>query len=135
MEIHGTHLPPPQAAGVTILPISASTCVRSGTSMVLPLPESPGSGSPSGTTPGDTSLPEGRNPEDWPYLERGLLIASRSSRVCLTCHWFRHAAPPESLPLLTCERHRGLLVHGEHLTRRCQGWSADRQGGWAPEAA
>jgi hypothetical protein len=96
--------------------------------MSFPLPGSPASAD-------GTALPEGGNPETWPYLERNVLIASRSSRVCLTCHWFRHAAAAGGIPLLTCERHRGLVVHGEHLTRRCQGWTADLQGGWAPEAA
>ncbi len=28
--------------------------------------------------------------EDRPYLDEGILVASRNSKVCLTCHWFRH---------------------------------------------
>jgi hypothetical protein len=30
-----------------------------------------------------------------------------------------------------------LIVHGEHLTSRCQGWTDDmvRTNGWAPEVA
>jgi hypothetical protein len=85
--------------------------------MVLPSSHSHGSATP---------LPEGGNLEDWPYLERALLIASRSSRLCLTCRWFRHAAVEGAIPQIGCERHRSLLVHGEHLTRRCQEWSADQ---------
>ncbi|MEA5416228.1 hypothetical protein [Synechococcus sp. BA-132 BA5] len=41
------------------------------------------------------------------------------------------------IPVLTCQLHQGLLVEGEHLTRRCQGWTEDlvRQRGWCPEVA
>ncbi|CAK6699128.1 hypothetical protein [Synechococcus sp. CBW1107] len=28
--------------------------------------------------------------EDWPYLDQEVLVSSRSRKVCLTCHWFRH---------------------------------------------
>ncbi len=33
--------------------------------------------------------------------------------------------------------HPDLIAHGEHLTRRCPGWTEDqvRRRGWAPEAA
>jgi len=39
--------------------------------------------------------------------------------------------------MLTCQRHQGLVAHGEHLTSRYQGWTGDmvRQNGWAPEVA
>jgi hypothetical protein len=39
------------------------------------------------------------------------------------------------IPLLTCQLQKRLLAHGEHLTRRCQGWTDDmtRQLGWCPE--
>ena len=30
------------------------------------------------------------------------------------------------IPVLTCQLHQGLLVDGEHLTRRCQGWTEDK---------
>ena len=55
----------------------------------------------------------------------------------MTCHWFRHHAGVNCIPVLTCQLHQGLLAHGEHLTRRCQGWTKDmvRQRGWAPEMA
>ncbi len=74
--------------------------------------------------------------EEWPYLDQELLLSSRSHRVCMTCHWFRHHAGPHCIPLLTCQLHRGLIAHGEHLTRRCPGWTDDlsRRRGWAPEA-
>jgi hypothetical protein len=74
--------------------------------------------------------------DEWPYLEQGLLLPSRSRKVCMTCHWFRHHIGVNCIPLLTCQLHQGLLAQGEHLTHRCQGWTDDmaRQRGWAPEA-
>ena len=55
----------------------------------------------------------------------------------MTCHWFRHHAGVNYIPLLTCQLQQGLIAHGEHLTHRCQGWTDDmvRQRGWAPEVA
>ena len=73
--------------------------------------------------------------ESWPYLDEGVLRPSRSRKVCMTCHWFRHHAGAECIPVLTCQLHRGQIAQGEHLIRRCQGWTDDmvRQRGWAPE--
>ncbi len=73
--------------------------------------------------------------EAWPYLDQGVLRPSRSRKVCMTCHWFRHHAGPECITVLTCQLHQGLIAQGEHLIRRCQGWTDDmaRQRGWAPE--
>ena len=73
----------------------------------------------------------------WPYLDTAVLRASRSRKVCMTCHWFRHQASVSCIPLLTCQLHQGLISHGEHLTRRCQGWTdaMHHQHGWAPEVA
>jgi hypothetical protein len=75
--------------------------------------------------------------EEWPYLDGEVLVASRSHKVCMTCHWFRHYAGVNCIPLLTCQLHQGLLPQGEHLTCRCQGWTEDmtRQRGWRPEVA
>lgn len=75
--------------------------------------------------------------EDWPYLDQVVLVASRSSKVCLTCHFFRHHAGVSRIPLLTCQLHKGLIAQGDHLVSRCQGWTDDmvRQRGWAPEVA
>jgi len=66
-----------------------------------------------------------------------LHAAIRSRRVCMTCHWFRHHAGVNCIPVLTCQLHQGLIAHGEHLASRCQGWADDqvRQRGWAPERA
>jgi hypothetical protein len=75
--------------------------------------------------------------EEWPYLDEAVLRPSRSRNVCLTCHFFRHHAGVNCIPVLTCQLHQGLIAHGEHLTSRCQSWTDDmvRQRGWAPEVA
>ncbi|WP_323248721.1 galactose oxidase [Synechococcus sp. CCY9202] len=75
--------------------------------------------------------------EEWPYLDQEVLVPARSRKVCMTCHWFRHHAGPNCIPLLTCQLHQGLIAQGEHLTSRCQGWTDDMtsQRGWAPEVA
>ena len=74
--------------------------------------------------------------EAWPYLDGDVLLASRSRKVCMTCHWFRHHAGAQCIPLLTCQLHQGLIAQGDHLLNRCQGWTDDmtRQRGLAPEA-
>lgn len=58
--------------------------------------------------------------EEWPDLDEEMPVASRGGLVFFTRY------PPQ-----------GLLAHGEHLTRRCQGWTIDmkRQWGWCPEVA
>ena len=73
--------------------------------------------------------------EEWHYLDGDVLLASRSRKVCMTCHWFRHHAGPQCIPLLTFQLHQGLIAQGDHLLNRCQGWTDDmtRQRGWAPE--
>ena len=75
--------------------------------------------------------------EKWHHLDEGHLLNTRSSKVCMTCHWFRHHAGVNCILVLTCQLHQGLIAHGEHLTRTCQGWTDDmvRQQGWAPEVA
>jgi len=75
--------------------------------------------------------------EDWPWLDQQVLRSSRSHRVCMTCHFFRHHPGPDCIPLLTCHFHQGLIAHGEHLTRSCSGWMSNqcRHGDWAPEVA
>jgi len=74
---------------------------------------------------------------DWPWLDQDVLRSSRSRQVCMTCHFFRHHPEPDDIPLLACHLHQGLIAHGEHLTRRCSGWTENlrRQRGWAPEVA
>jgi len=75
--------------------------------------------------------------EAWPFLDETVLLLTRSRKVCMTCHWFRHHAGVNCTPVLTCKLHQGLLGQGEHLTHRCHGWTEDlmRQRGWAPEGS
>jgi hypothetical protein len=63
--------------------------------------------------------------EEWPYLDGAVLQKCRSRRVCMTCHWFRHHAGVNGIPLLTCRFHQGLITHGEHVSSRSQGWTDD----------
>jgi hypothetical protein len=81
------------------------------------------------------AMAAGSDCEVWPYLDEGVLRPSQSRKVCMTCHWFRHHPGAECIPVLTCQLHQGLIAQGEHLIRRCQGWTDDmvRQRGWAPE--
>jgi len=73
----------------------------------------------------------------WPYLDEEVLLSSRSRQVCITCHWFRHHAGVNCIPLFTCQLHEGLISHGDHLTHCCPRWTQylAAQRGWAPEAA
>ncbi len=75
--------------------------------------------------------------EGWPWLDEAVLLYSRSRQVCMTCHFFRHHAGRNCIPVLACHLHQGLIAHGEHLTHRCSGWKEDlhRQRAWTPEAA
>ena len=75
--------------------------------------------------------------ENWPWLDHGVLNASRSGQVCMTCHFFRHHPGANGIPLLSCHLHQGLIDHGEHLTQRCSGWTEElhRHRGWTPEVA
>jgi hypothetical protein len=63
--------------------------------------------------------------EEWPYLDSDVIVQGRNRKVCMTCHWFRHHAGVNCIPVLTCQLHQGLIAHGEHLTSRCQGWTDD----------
>ena len=40
--------------------------------------------------------------EEWPYLDEVVLLKTRSRKVCMTCHWFRHHAGVNCIPLLAC---------------------------------
>jgi hypothetical protein len=101
--------------------------------MLVPAPTARSHGTRRGANPAG----EEASIEEWPYLDEGVLRPSRSRKVCMTCHFFRHHAGANCIPLLTCQLHQGLLAQGDHLTRRCQGWTDDlaRQRGWAPEGA
>ena len=39
--------------------------------------------------------------EEWPYLDEAVLLNTRSRKVCMTCHWFRHHAGVNCIPLVT----------------------------------
>ena len=78
-----------------------------------------------GSRPAPSSAADEDDYEQWPYLDEEVLVASRSAKICMTCHWFRHRAEVNGIPVLTCQLHQGLLAHGEHLTRCCQGWTDD----------
>ena len=75
--------------------------------------------------------------EAWPYLDEGVLLKTRSRKLYMTCHWFRHHAGVNCIPLLTCQLQQGLIAHGEHPTHSCSGWTEDihRQRGCATEVA
>lgn len=99
----------------------------------MSVPPARSRGSRRGTSPsGDIATIE-----EWPYLDEEVLRPSRSRKVCLTCHFFRHYAGANCIPLLTCQLHQGLLAQGDHITHCCKGWTDDmvRQRGWAPEGA
>jgi hypothetical protein len=55
-----------------------------------------------------------------PYLDEEVLISSRSRKVCMTCHWFRHYAEVNRIPVLTCQLHQWLMSYDVHLP--CRGW-------------
>jgi hypothetical protein len=75
--------------------------------------------------------------EEWSYLDSEVMLKTRSRKVCMSCHWFRHHAGVSCIPVLTCQLHQGLIAQGGHLISRCQGWTDDmtRSQGWAPEVA
>ncbi len=47
------------------------------------------------------------SPCQWPYLDEAVLLKTRSRKVCMTCHWLRHHAGVNCIPLLTCQLHQG----------------------------
>ncbi len=40
-----------------------------------------------GTRPAPSSAADDGGYEQWPYLDQEVLVASRSRKVCMTCHW------------------------------------------------
>lgn len=36
--------------------------------------------------------------EEWPYLDESVLLKTRSRKVCMTCHWFRHHVGVRDIP-------------------------------------
>ena len=126
----GSFWKPRSRRPATTHPIPASTDVRTHGTLVMVLSRSSSDRSVA------AAVEAAGDCEAWPYLEQDVLRPSRSRKVCMTCHWFRHHAGPQCIPLLTCQLHQGLIAQGDHLLSRCQGWTDDmtRQRGWAPEA-
>jgi hypothetical protein len=48
--------------------------------------------------------------EEWPNLDSEVLLKTRYCKVWMTCHWFRHHAGGNCIPV---------------LVSRCQGWTDD----------
>jgi hypothetical protein len=59
-----------------------------------------------------------------------------SGAVCITCQHFRYEVGRRCVTVLTCPIQRGLILQGEHLTKRGAQWVARREValGWCPEA-
>ena len=47
--------------------------------------------------------------EVWLQLREPVLRSSRSRKVCMTCHFFRHRVAADGIPELTCKLHRALI--------------------------
>jgi hypothetical protein len=62
--------------------------------------------------------------EEWPHLDSEVLLRTRSRKVCMTCHWFRHHAGVNCIPVPTCQLHQGMIAAG---TLAREGMSAVQQ--------
>jgi hypothetical protein len=62
--------------------------------------------------PAALPVPPAAPSEEWEFLEWNVLKPSRSSSVCITCHYFRYEVGRQCITLLTCQIHQG-----EHLTK------------------
>ena len=78
-----------------------------------------------------------QDPDQWDYIEEGVLSQTRSSRVCITCQHFDYTTDPHCHTLLTCRLQARLIPNGEHLTKKCRHWliRREKEFGWCPEAA
>ena len=56
--------------------------------------------------------------EEWTYLDKDVLLKTRSRKVCMTCHWFRHHAGVNGIPVLTCQQHQSLIAHLLEASKR-----------------
>ena len=43
-----------------------------------------------------------------------MLLKTRSRKVSMACHWFRHHARVSCIPVLTCQLHQGLIIQKRH---------------------
>ena len=64
--------------------------------------------------------------EEWPYLDEGTLLKTRSRKFCMTCHWFRHHAGVNCIPVLV-NRHPKLHHRFASLSVTFN-WCRDRIG-------
>ena len=55
----------------------------------------------------------------------------------MTCQHFSYATNQHCHTLLTCALREGLILHSEHLTKKCGNWMVRREVelGWCPEVA
>ena len=62
--------------------------------------------------------------EKWGFVDEWRLARSYSSKVCMTCQHFSYGVDAHCHTLLGCTLLGGLLQNGDHLTQRCEHWSA-----------
>ena len=62
--------------------------------------------------------------EEWAWVDERDLVPFRGARVCMTCQHFSWGVDGHCHTLLGCTLRRGLLKHGEHLTRQCEHWAS-----------
>ncbi|MCP4972485.1 MAG: galactose oxidase [Prochlorococcus sp.] len=75
--------------------------------------------------------------ETWQHLDCGVLRASRSGEVCMTCSHFCYAVGRQGQTVLVCPIHESLIPQGDHLSCKCHQWAMRRELeiGWCPEVA
>ena len=73
--------------------------------------------------------------EEWDFVDG--LKQTRSSCVCMTCQHFSYATNQHCHTLLTCALREGLILHSEHLTKKCGNWMVRREDelGWCLKVA
>ena len=69
--------------------------------------------------------------EKWAWVDERDLVPFRAARVCMTCQYFSWGVDGHCHTLLGCTLRRGLLQHGEHLTRQCDHWASVTEAGLA----
>ena len=67
--------------------------------------------------------------EEWAWVDERDLVPFRGARVCMTGQHFSWGVDGHCHTLLGCTLRRGLLQHGEHLTRQCEHWASVTEAG------
>ena len=62
--------------------------------------------------------------EEWGHADDRVIQRSYTAEVCISCAWFTYGMDAHCHTLLGCTLRRGLLQHGEHLTRQCEHWAS-----------